>query len=372
MSKDEEVVTGGRVGSSVCEDVNYLSRVARMSQQNNVTLYRVRYIHMMNSNQEMISALLEADRKRSIGRFRRDTVLDGILAASTPRKAALETVTVEFTPSGLTDTYINSWFNQVARVFRGSLQPSKPELTGDTEADKVLFGRYLETIFWRKMVAVDRTYGKGYNELIDTINDHVMAPALFTNAVNCIGTVQVHSLAIRLLPQFAPDYDWKNRILNPNEFLQVADWIYQLMDWGFQAYEGFNARKEGNLDFMLMTVAEEEAVESVEADITLEEGKVAKAGEGRTAKFIIKSQRAASNITALYRYFFHNKKIEFLSDTRLTYSYSTYEETEDAVEYIVNMMIWENNIPSFLGNNVNDKQEVQSVAAADNNQVEAE
>lgn len=293
--------------------------------------------------------MLEADRKRNLGRFSRDTVLDAKLQASTPRKAALETVAVEFTPSGMTDVYVDSWFNQVGRVFRGTLSDVKPELTGNTEQDKVLFGRYLETIFWRKLVSVDRTYQKGLQELVQTVNDTVKAPALFTNAVNCIGVVTVHNLAIRLLPQFAADYDWRNRILDSKNFMRVAAWVEELMNWGFQAYDGFNAQKEGNLDFMLMTVAEEDAVEGVEADITLEEGEVAKAGEGRACKFIIKSQRAASNITALYRYFFHNKKIEFLSDTRLTYSYSTYESTEDVVDYIVNMMVWENNIPSFLG-----------------------
>lgn len=312
--------------------------------------------------------MLEADRKRNLGRFSRDTVLDAKLQASTPRKAALETVTVEFTPSGMTDVYVDSWFSQVGRVFRGTLSDVKPELTGDTEQDKVLFGRYLETIFWRKLVSVDRTYQKGLQELVQTVNDTVKAPALFTNAVNCIGVVTVHNLAIRLLPQFAADYDWRDRILDSKNFMRVAAWVEELMNWGFQAYDGFNAQKEGNLDFMLMTVAEEDAVEGVEADLTLEEGKVAKAGEGRTCKFIVKSQRAASNITALYRYFFHNKKIEFLSDTRLTYSYSTYESTEDVVDYIVNMMVWENNIPSFLGGLGN--QEVQRPASTETESME--
>lgn len=313
----------------------------------------------------MVSALLEADRKRNLGRFSRDAVLDKKFLASTPVKAATETVVVEFTPSGMTDVYVDSWFNQVSRIFRGNLSDVRPILTGDSEQDRVLFGRYLETIFWRKMASVDRTYQKGLNDLVQTVNDYVKAPALFTNAVNCIGVVTVHNLAIRLQPQFAADYEWKDRILSGKEFVRVAEWVEELMNWGFQAYDGFNASREGNLDFMLMTVAEEDAVNGVEADITLEEGKVAKAGEGRTCKFVIKSQKAASNITALYRYFFHNKKIEFLSDTRLTYSYSTYESTEDAIDYIVSMMIWENNIPEFLGgvsSQSNSEQGVQTTS----------
>lgn len=303
----------------------------------------------MNNNFETnVSALLEADRKRNLGRFRTNEVIEQKLVSSTPRKATLETVYVEFTPSGMIDVYADSWFVQVNRVFRGHLRDVKPVLTGDDEQDRVLFGRYLETIFWRKMVSIDRQYRVGLQSLQTTVDDYVKAPALFTNAVNCIGIVTVNNLALRLVPKFAEDFDWKDRLLSDKEFMQVAEWISELMDWGFQAYEGFNAQREGNLDFMLMTVAEEDAVEGVEANITLEEGKVAKAGEGRTCRFVIKSQRAASNITALYRYFFHNKKIEYLSDTRLTYSYSDFDATADTVEYIVEKMIWENKLPSFL------------------------
>lgn len=303
----------------------------------------------MNNNLETnVSALLEADRKRNLGRFRTNAVVEQKLVSSTPRKAALETIHVEFTPSGMIDVYADSWFVQVNRVFRGHLRDVKPVLTGDDEQDRVLFGRYLETIFWRKMVSIDRQYRVGLQSLQTTVDDFVKAPALFTNAVNCIGIVTVNNLALRLVPKFAEDYDWRDRLLSDDEFMQVAEWISELMDWGFQAYEGFNSQREGNLDFMLMTVAEEDAVGGVEANITLEEGKVAKAGEGRTCRFVIKSQRAASNITALYRYFFHNKKIEYLSDARLTYSYSDFDATADAVEYIVEKMIWENKLPSFL------------------------
>ena len=301
----------------------------------------------MNNNFETnVSALLEADRKKNLGRFRTNSVLEQKLVSSTPRKATLETVYVEFTPSGMIDVYADSWFVQVNRVFRGHLRDVRPVLTGEDEQDRVLFGRYLETIFWRKMVSINREYKVG--SLQRTVDDFVKAPALFTNAVNCIGIVTVNNLALRLVPKFADDFDWRGRLLSDEEFVQVAEWISELMDWGFQAYEGFNSQREGNLDFMLMTVAEEDAVGGVEADITLEEGKVAKAGEGRTCRFVIKSQRAASNITALYRYFFHNKKIEYLSDTRLTYSYSDFDATADAVDYIVEKMIWENKLPSFL------------------------
>lgn len=301
---------------------------------------------MNNDFETNVSALLEADRKRALGKFKTNDVIEQKLVSSTPRKAALETVYVEFTPSGMVDVYADSWFVQVNRVFRGHLRDVKPVLTGDEEQDRVLFGRYLETIFWRKMVSINKQYRVG--SLQTTVDDYVKAPALFTNAVNCIGIVTVHNLALRLVPKFADDYSWNDRLLSDKEFMQVADWVSELMDWGFQAYDGFNSQREGNLDFMLMTVAEEDAVEGVEANITLEEGKVAKAGEGRTCRFVIKSQRAASNITALYRYFFHNKKIEYLSDARLTYSYSDFDATADAVQYIVEKMIWENKLPSFL------------------------
>lgn len=318
---------------------------------------------MMNNNQELTNALLDANRKRAMGGFRENPVLDTLFRTSTPKKASTETVEVEFTPSGMTDVYVDSWFKQVARVFRGDLQSYRPELASTEEEEKQLFGRYLETLFWRKMVAVDGVYGKGdLSALKNEVTNYVAAPALFTNAVSCIGIVHVHNLAIRLTPVFAADYNWKERILSKEDWIKVTDWIFELMNWGFQAYEGFNATKDGNLDFMLMSVAEEEAVDSVEGEITGEEGSVVKPGEGRNCRFVIKSQRAASNIVALYRYFFHNKKVEYLTDTRLTYSYSDYESTKDAVDYIVNMMIWNQNVPSFLDVEAN-MQAAQDVKA---------
>lgn len=303
---------------------------------------------------EQANEMLEAQRKKNLGIFRPNAVLDAKLKASTPRKAMTEEVTVEFTPSLLTDAFVDSWFNQVSRVFRGDMRDVRPVLAynvtnePDVDVEKQLFTQYLETIFWRKMASVNRDYAKGYQDLARTIDDAVFAPALFTNAVNCVGIVTIHNLALRLVPAYSDDYDWKNRILSKEKFVQVAEWIRELTDWGFQAYDGFNHSREGNLDFMLMSVVEESAVEEVAAPVTLEEGKVAESGTGRKCKFVIKSQRAASNIVALYRYFFHNKKVEYLSDTRLTYSYSDFESTCDAVHYIMSMMIWENNVPTYL------------------------
>lgn len=325
----------------------------------------------------MERAILVAQRKQGLGKFREDRVKEQIMQSSTPRKSALETVYVAFTPSGLTDVFVDSWFNQVSRVFRGSNQVNKPELSGNETKDRVLFGRYLETLFWRKMVAVDGKYAKGnLKALKDEINYDVCAPALYTNAVNCIGIVTVNNLAIRLVPVFADDYDWNSRILSVDEFIEVTSWIRELTSWGFQAYDGFNASRNGNLDFMLMTVVEQDAKEAIENEAeavaestTTDEAVAPEAGRGRTARFVIASQRAASNVVALYRYFFHNERIKYITDTRLTYSYSDYDETADVVEYMINKMVYDNNVPTWLSI---ENTEDTKPAPVNTKQVEAE
>lgn len=314
----------------------------------------------------MVNALIEANRKKALGSFKRNEVIEQLMQSSTPRKEKMEIVEVAFTPSGMTDTYVESWFNQIHRVFRGDLQINKPILTGNEEKDMDLFSRYLETLFWRKMVSVDGKYGKGeYTVMKHEVVNNVQAPALFANAVACIGIVTVHKLAIQLKPVFADDYNWQERILNQKQWVQVTSWIEQLVEWGFQAYEGFNAQREGVLDFMLMSVAEEDAMDVVSEVEEVEEATEAAKGRGRTCRFVIKSQQASSNIVALYRYFFHNEKVKFLTDERRVYSYSSYEATEEVVDYIVRSMIYDNNVPHFLDNGQSGAGNTHSVDIID-------
>lgn len=318
---------------------------------------------MMNTEENYVRAIMEAQRKQGLGHFHNDPVKEALLQSSTPVKAMLEDVYVEFTPSALTDEYTESWFNQVDRVFRGSNCVNRPVLTGDDESDKILFSRYLETIFWRKMVSVNGEYLKGNADLKQEMDYRICAPALYTNAVNCVGIVKVHHLAIRLVPKYANDYQWEKRILSKELFMKVTHWIEECTRWGFQAYFGFNSSREGNLDFMLMTAVETDVENGVTTGMNqlatnpTEEGLEgpinSEAGRGRTAKFVISSQRAASNIVALYRYFFHNERIKYITDTRLTYSYSSYEESVDIVDYVVSKMIYDNNVPTWLDHNQN-------------------
>lgn len=317
----------------------------------------------------MVNAILEAQRKQNLGNFSKKEVLEQLLQSSTPNKALMEEIEVAFTPSGMTDVYVESWFNQVNRVFRGALQVNRPHLTGDEDKDVELFSRYLETLFWRKMVSVDGKYAKGeFAAMKHEVTNNVFAPALFANAVACLGIVTVYKLAIRLKPVFADDYDWKSRILDKREWMQVTSWIEQLTKWGFQAYEGFNATRDGILEFMLMSVAEEQMVDIVAEENGLEEAKSASTGKGRKCQFVIKSKEASSNIIALYRYFFHNEKIRYITDTRMAYSYSSYEATTDAVDYIVESMIYNNNVPSFLA----EKQDTNNFKSNDTSVVQTE
>lgn len=333
---------------------------------------------MFNSN-EQLNQFTNAFLRQGLGTVQKDQMKEAFIQSTTPTKVQLETIEVEFQPSYLVDEYVDSWFGQMDRVFRANLSGVRPKLKVTYETPEWLdsaewkhspdairiekgkvampereaFTRYLETIFWRKMAAVNGNYGRGrYTELRKEVDYCCQAPALFANAVTQIGSVQVINLALQLEPIFASDYRWQHRLLTPHQFRVVADWVKELSTWGFQSYNGFNARRDGNLDFMLLVVAESFAKKAIDIDLPedIEESDKAimTTGEGRACKFTLASQKVVNNVMVLYRYFFYNKKIEYITDSRLTYSYSSFDEAVDLTKYIVEQMVYQNNVPSYL------------------------
>lgn len=306
----------------------------------------------MNTTAQM--ELMEAMRKQGLGRFITDEIREKKMPLSTPRSVKDETVPVKFAPSALVDEYVDAMMDQLSRIFRGGMDGLDPILTGDDEQDAELLTRYMETMFWRQIAAIHKKYApKELKDLQKTVDKYCIAPAMFTNALNCIGEVTVHKLAITLEPDFVDDYDWKARLLTVNEFRQVAHWLKELSSFGFVTYDGFNSSTTGNIDFMLLTLVdglieagleEEATAEGIEvSDELVEERK-----QRRVARFTLGSTRAVSNVVALYRYFFYSERIKYITDQRNVYTYSTFEEQEKLTRYFVQKMVWDGKYPEFL------------------------
>lgn len=297
---------------------------------------------------ETTNSYLDALRKQGMGNFKINEERENFLTSVTASKATLEIVPVAMAPSFMFDVFVSAWFDQMDRIFRGPNFNSRPELTGDDDSDRALYLRYLETLFWRKMVSIHPEYCKEQNEknLKSEIRRNVITPGLFANAVAALGVVTVNNLGIRLQPEYMETYSYKERILSTEEYIQVVSWLEELMEWGFVGFNGFNADEAGSLEFMLMTAAE--CVIDIDEDGIHDETESDKSGKIDYCRFVIKSQKASANVVALYRYFFYNEKMKYISDYRNAYTYSTFEENADSVRYIVKRMIWDDSIPSFL------------------------
>lgn len=288
-------------------------------------------------------------RETTMGKFIEREDYEEYCRSVTPTKAKLEVVPVAMAPSLMFDVFVDSWFTQLDRVFRGANYASRPILTDDEDKDKDLFLRYMETLFWRKMVSIHPEYCRTDEQkaLKNEIRKRVVTPGLFANAVAALGVVTVYSMAIRLEPEYIQDYDYANRLLTLDDFRDVTSWLEELQEWGFVGFNGFNPDPEGNLDFMLMTAAEDMIEQQNQAAVE-GEGSETEAEWKPKCNFVVTSQKASSNIIALYRYFFYNEKVKYLSDYRNIYSYSTFDDDAEVLRYIVKKMIYEDNTPSFL------------------------
>lgn len=313
----------------------------------------------------MTKSILEAQRKAGYGMFRQDDELEAVVTSVTASKATMEIVDVEIAPSIMFDVFVDSWFDQMDRIFRGPNFHARPILVRDSEgkedneAEREMYLRYLETLFWRKMVSIHPEYCKTQEQknLKAEMRRNIVTPGLFGNAVAVLGTVAVTNLGIRLEPKYIDTYDYKSRILSKDEFIEVVSWLQELRDWGFVGFDGFNSDPEGSLDFMLMTAAEDVITDSKTFDLYTDEDKAEEDADDAQkssnskpvyCRFVIKSQKASSNIVALYRYFFYNERIKYISDYRNAYTYSTFDDNADTVRYIVRKMIYENCVPTFL------------------------
>lgn len=294
------------------------------------------------------NSYLDAMRKAGMGNFKKNQEKEAFLTSVTASKATLEIVPVAMAPSFMFDVFVDSWFDQMDRIFRGPNFNSRPELTGDDESDRALYLRYLETLFWRKMVSIHPEYCKEQSEknLKSEIRRNVVTPGLFANAVAALGVVTVNNLGIRLQPEYMETYNYKERILNTEEYIQVVSWLEELMDWGFVGFNGFNSDEAGSLEFMLMTASD--SVVKVEEDEVADEEVSDSKAKDNYCEFVIKSQKASANVIALYRYFFYNEKMKYISDYRNAYTYSTFEDNAENVRYIVKRMIWDDSVPEFL------------------------
>lgn len=294
------------------------------------------------------NSYLDAMRRSGMGNFKPDTEREAFLTSITAPKETMEIVSVAMAPSFMFDVYVDSWFDQMDRIFRGANMNSQPELEGDEDSDKALYLRYLETLFWRKMVSIHPEYCKEQSEknLKSEMKRKIITPGLFANAVAALGVVTVQHLGIRLQPEYIENYNYKERILNTEEYVRVVAWLDELMEWGFVGMNGFNSDESGSLDFMLMTAAD--SIIKVDEDEIAEERIADSKDKIDYCRFVIKSQKACANVVALYRYFFYNEKIKYVSDYRNAYTYSTFDDNADSVRYIVKKMIWDDCVPEFL------------------------
>ena len=261
------------------------------------------------------------------------------LKASTPTREDKEIVIVKIAPSKMFDAFSEEYVSTVDNFFVGPFAANRPTIadniafvTNDESqkyTEEQIISSYLKTILWASIATNKKKYCKTpeQKDLVKHIqNQRTCCPVLAINAINCVGPVDIAEKAIRLEVEFIDAWKYSDEILTKNQMVAVSSWFESLMKHGFDCVEYVKLGADGFRDFMMMTLETSKQPSSQE-----------NAWDDET--FVIRSEKIGANIVALYRYFFYNEPVKYLSTSRRIFKFGNYATTEATMRSIVRTML---------------------------------
>lgn len=261
------------------------------------------------------------------------------LKASTPTREDKEIVVVKIAPSKMFDAFAEEYTSTIDDFFVGPFAANRPNIVDNiafavnSEEEKYteekIISSYLKTILWASIATNKRKYCKeaDLKDLVKHIQtQRTCCPVLAINAINCVGPVDIAEKAMRLEVEFIDKWKYNDEILTKKQMVAVSSWFESLMKHGFDCVEYVKLGADGFRDFMLMTLE------------TSQQPSTSKnAWDDET--FVIRSEKIAANIVALFRYFFYNEPVKYLSDSRRIFKFGNYAATEATMRSIVRTML---------------------------------